>query len=67
MKQGYVHANKKICILFTIRGEEEGVGGGGGGSIKKLFFNILQNSQENTCVRVSFFEFIFRMSLCFSH
>ena len=62
MKQGYVHANKKICILFTIRGEEEG-----GGSIKKLFLNILQNSQENTCVRVSFFEFIFRMSLCFSH
>ena len=64
MKQGYVHANKKICILFTIRGEEEG---GRGGSIKKLFLNILQNSQENTCVRVSFFEFIFRMSLCFSH
>ena len=24
------------------------------GSVKKLFFEILQNSQENTCVRVSF-------------
>ena len=25
-------------------------------SVKKVFLEILQNSQENTCVRVSFFN-----------
>ena len=25
------------------------------GSVKKVFLEILQNSQENTCARVSFF------------
>ena len=38
----YVKKNNSTCTKFTIE------------AVKEVFLKILQNSQENTCARVSF-------------